>query len=149
MTTITYRDGEIACDTSITNTGGARTGTSFPKIRRNAKGDLAGACGDAAYAFAFLKWFEDGEIKGDMPPAKDADGDLGVIFRARAGQWESYQERGMHTVSGDYYSIGSGSPEARGALFAGASAVGAIKAAIAHDTGTGGEIRSLTHHITE
>lgn len=138
MTTIAYRDGAIAADTS-TCAGGSMVGRVV-KIARNATGDLAGAAGDAWYCRAFLAWFEGGE-KGSVPEGKsEHDGfDRGCIFR-RDGSIEVYEPRGMFTMTAPYYALGSGKAEALGAMFAGADAEIAVRAAVEHDPHTGGDV---------
>jgi ATP-dependent HslUV protease subunit HslV len=145
MTTIVYRDGELAADTGMT-AGGSMVG-HVTKIGRNAKGDLAGAAGDASYNFAFIAWFVVGE-QGSAPEAKEDDKafDRGVIFR-RDGRIEVFEPRGRFECSAPYYALGSGRPEALGALFMGATAEQAVRAAMAHDANTFGDVDVLAHEM--
>ncbi len=146
MTIIAYRAGCLAADSHVTGSG-TITGASV-KIARNRKGDLAGATGDAVYGYAFRQWFLKGE-KGEAPdaaaPGKPEDSNRGLIVRHN-GVIEVFEFRGKHVVEAKYYAMGSGRDAALGAMFMGASAVDAVKAAIAHDTGCGGEILALMHH---
>lgn len=143
MTTIVYRDGVLAADT-LACAGDNKIG-SVIKITRNSNGDMAGAAGLASYNYAFLRWFSSME-SGDPPKAtRDNDNyDRGVIFR-RTGQIVVFEPDGKHELSAPYYALGSGRPEALGALYAGASAELAVRAAIAHDRGTGGDVTILRH----
>lgn len=138
MTTIAYRDGVIAADT-MEVTSNSIIGVAT-KIARRDDGCLAGAAGDAVYSRAFLQWFEGGE-KGNVPEGFSEDGyiDRGVIFRPN-GIIEVYEPRGMFETTAPYYAIGSGRPEALGAMFVGADPEAAVRAAIAHDVHTGGEV---------
>jgi ATP-dependent HslUV protease subunit HslV len=143
VTTIAYKNGILAADTRAC--AGDNIIGSAKKIARNNNGDLAGAAGLAPYSYAFLKWFT-GMESGPPPKAtRDDDNfDRGVIFR-KAGGIEIYEPDGMFKMTAPYYALGSGRPEALGAMHAGASAFKAIQAAIAHDTNTGGDIDVLSH----
>jgi ATP-dependent HslUV protease subunit HslV len=143
LTTIVYRDGVLAADTQAM-AGDNKLG-SVIKIARNKNGDLAGAAGLATYNYAFIRWFT-GMESGEPPKATKDDNsyDRAVIFR-KTGRIEVYEPTGMYIVASPYYAFGSGKPEALGALFAGADAELAVRAAMAHDSGTGGEVTVLRH----
>ena len=82
------------------------------------------------------------------PPPKavrdDNNFDRGVIFR-KTGVIEIYEPDGMFKMTAPYYALGSGRPEALGAMHHGATAEEAVQAAIAHDANTGGEVTVLRH----
>lgn len=145
MTTIAYRDGVIAADSQ--STAGDSIVGECAKIARNRDGDLAGAAGDAGFSYAFLSWFMAGE-KGEAPEAKCEDNcfDRGCVFRAN-GTIEVYEPRGLHLTEAKYYALGSGRPEALGAMFAGADPVTAVRAAMAHDPRTGGTVWTLSREV--
>lgn len=139
MTTIAYRDNEIACD-SGSSIGDSHVG-EITKVVRNSSGDLAGAAGSAAYCHQFREWFCGGE-SGAAPKAEKADDsiDRGAIFRAN-GSLQVFEPRGMCEYSDiEYWAFGSGRPEALGAMHHGATAAEAVAAAIAHDASTHGKI---------
>ncbi len=140
MTTIAYRNGVLAADTSL-STGGCLNGRVTKIAARD--NDLAGVAGSAAFGAAFLKWFTDGEV-GDPPKGESHDDsfDRGVIFRA-GGPIEVYEPLGRFDVEADYYAFGSGRSEALGAMFAGADASTGVLAAMQHDANTAGEIMIL------
>lgn len=143
MTTIVYRDGVLAADTGMC-IGGVRVGF-ICKIARSKAGDLAGAAGAATYNAAFLKWFVAGE-QGDPPEAKRCDDSLdrGAIFRSD-GTIQIFEPDGSFGMRAPYYALGCGRNEAMGAMFMGADAVQAVKAAMASDIGTFGDVDSLRH----
>lgn len=147
MTTIAYRDGIIAADTCV-SPGRRGHATKIAK-RRDGHGGflLAGACGFAIYSEAFLRWFENGE-QGSPPEARQVNNacDIGMIIRAR-NRCELFEPGGSYLIRGDYFAIGSGSPEANGAMFTGATAETAVRAAMAHDENTWGEIQLLRADI--
>lgn len=147
MTTIAYRDGVLAADSRAT--AGDNIIGDIDKIARNVAGDLAGAAGLASYNYAFLEWFRNGE-HGEPPKGSKDDGnyDRGAIFRAN-GRIDIYEPSGQHATSGPYYALGSGRPEALGAMFTGADAATAVRAAIAHDINTGGTVTVLRHKPTK
>lgn len=139
MTTIAYRKGVLAADTRMIQ-GSAIIG-NVTKIVRRDDGALAGGAGDLAWVQAFHRWFMAGE-EGDPPILED--GSKGLIVRRRKPV-EMFEPGGTVEWKPPYLAIGSGKEFALGAMFAGASAIEAIKAAMAFDPGTGGEVMVLTH----
>lgn len=140
MTTIAYRDGVIAADTGMSY-GNSRHG-ECSKIARNHRGDLAGAAGAAGFVAPFLRWFSTGEGDGPDKPVPKSDNsgsDISFIVRA-GGSIEVQDSGGSYTVTAPYYAIGSGSPEALGAMFAGADPEMAVRAAMQHDSHTWGDV---------
>lgn len=145
MTVLAYRAGVLASDSQATLNGSS--GAVARKIARNKTGDLAGATGDAVYAQAFLDWFEAGEKKKRPDATEKGKADAsnrGLIVR-NGGPIEIYEFDGMFKIKAEYYALGSGRSEALGAMAAGADAVGAVRAACAHDVYCGGEIQILKH----
>ena len=146
MTIIAYRDGVMAADMQASK-GDSKMGT-VRKIGRNTAGDLAGVAGDAARAAAFLRWFEKGE-EGPQPTLiweKDGGSfDRALIVRKAGEPYEIYEPSGMFLMYAAYTAIGSGTPEAMGAMHHGATAEEAVAAAIAHDVHCGGDTTVLTH----
>ena len=139
MTVIAFKSGVLAADTMIC-AGNSIIGYC-PKIVKNKKGNMAGVAGNLDFAAEFIQWFMAGE-KGAPPSNKDATntyhGDAIVIHKN--GNVFVHERQCLVQVMGQYYAIGSGSPEALGAMHAGADAIGAVKAAIAHDIKCGGDI---------
>lgn len=141
MTTIAYRDGVLAADTSMT-VSGVMVGRMV-KIVRRADGDMAGGAGDAAMVGTFNEWFLAGE-SGTRPELKEGDNwiDRSVIFR-RSGAIDIFEPRGRFTCTAPYYAVGSGKEAALGAMFAGADAETAVRAAMEHDPHTKGDVTVL------
>lgn len=141
MTTIAYRNGVLAADTGMT-VGNTVVGNTVKIVRRD-DGCMAGAAGFAGYAGSFLRWFMAGQI-GDPPEAKSEDNvlDRGVIFRPD-GAMLVFEPEGMFEMTAPYYAFGCGRCEALGAMFAGADAEAAVRAAIAHDAHTSGDVTVL------
>jgi hypothetical protein len=144
MTTIAYRDGVLAADTGVATEGGSRVG-SMVKIVRGPTGNLGGASGTAGYSEAFKRWVLGGEQEPPPEPkSEERYFDKGAVFHAD-GKIDIHEPGGRFIVAAPYYAFGSGSPEALGAMFAGADAETAVRAAIAHDTGTHGSVTVLRH----
>lgn len=145
MSIIAYRDGIIAADT-LTTAGQTRVGHN-PKIARNSHGDLAGAVGGLAFCENFLVWFRNGE-KGERPKAtSDGDGhtDMGIIFRRDGTIVEIGSDGEFPASRAEFYAIGCADDVALGAMYAGASAADAVRAAIALNVHCGGEVETLAH----
>lgn len=143
MTTIAYRNGVLAADSAMCS-GGTLMG-SIDKIARRNDGALAGAAGDAAFNAAFRAWFL-AWGGGAQPEVKEGEGwmDRGVIFRPD-GAIEVFEPRGKFVCVAKYFAFGSGKETALGAMFAGADAETAVRAAIEHDPHTAGAVLVLRH----
>ena len=141
MTTIAYRNRILAADTSMISSYNIMP-RAMTKITAD-HGCLAGAAGSASYAAAFLRWFRTGEA-GDPPKAvrDDNSHDMGMIVRPD-GSVTVYDSGGWYEFRTEYFAMGSGRDQAFGAMFAGANAEGAVRAAIAHDPGTAGDVDVL------
>lgn len=140
MTTIAYRKGILAADMG---TYPSRMGETF-KIAQNGQ-FLAGACGNATYSAAFLKWFLGGR-KGEPPEARsDSDGcDRGVIIGPTTTDLLVFEQGGsFRMIKSPYFAMGSGRQYALGAMYAGASAKEAVEAAMRHDDFTWGSVMVL------
>jgi len=141
MTTIAYRDGDIAGDTQVSS------GTVFDctavKVARNRDGDLAGAAGTSVFAQAFLAWFTGGE-KHEAPQCPEDD-EAFIVRATNPGEVECFEKGGKCVVCASYYAIGSGKRVAIGAMAFGATAAQAVDCAAKHDIYTGGEVVVLSH----
>ena len=142
MTVIAYRDGVLAADTLAVR-GDSKIG-HMVKIAKAPDGRLGAAGGDAGVGAAWLAWVAGG-FDGDRPLGKSDDKyvDMGIVVELD-GAMTVYEGTMMpFTITGPYFAIGCGSPEAMGAMHAGASAVQAVEAAIAHDVHCGGCVMTL------
>ena len=133
MTVIVFRYGVLASDSGVF-VGGIVTHFGR-KLLRGADGVLYGGAGSSAGVSNFFRWVEDGKQEDLMPTPREVDGggsfivltwrpDWGLSLLTFAGEEDL---RGNH-----YYAIGAGADVAYGALHMGASAVDAVRAAIAH-----------------
>lgn len=140
MTTIAYRDGILAADTGITS-GNIIAPGSVVKIVVMPDGRLAGASGDASFVSMWLRWAASGAPE-PSPEIKERDGNTigwGLIVE-RDGSVTEYDSAGSFNMVAPYYALGSGEQIALGAMWAGASAEDAVRAAIAIDKGTSGDV---------
>lgn len=140
MTTIAYRDGVIAADTSMTVNGTVVPGRV--KIARAPDGRLIGGAGKAAFTESFRAW----AITEEGDPPKMEPGSVGFVIDTDGSVrlWDSDEGNGPFTVRPPYIAVGSGQDYAMGAMFAGADAETAVRAAIAHDKSTNGDVLVLS-----
>lgn len=135
MTTIAYRDGILAADTQINSGNGNRAG-SLQKIGATKDGfwwAFSGACQKQAECAAWA------EVREGDPP--EIDGVL--ILIDPNGSHREWWGEGWLSPNDPQAAWGSGERIARGAMFAGATAVDAVRAAIALDPESGGKITVL------
>lgn len=137
MTTIAYRDGVLAADTLHTWNG---TRDLIEAKAWRIGRVLAAASGPTSLIVKFRDWVKAG-MSGDSPfhgPEGNGNGlvvsSAGVVCFDRHGAWP---------VRKDYYTLGSGSDLATGALAMGADAEKAVRVAIEFDTATGGDVTVL------
>lgn len=138
MTTIAYRAGVIAADT-LTTAGRDRVG--YTRKIGGSNGLLWGASGDAAWCKGWRDWLSKG-AQGD--PATPPDDNTGGLVVLPDDSIMVFHARGFeHRIGLPYWADGSGADFALGAMHAGASAEEAVRAAMAWDTTTGGDVTVL------
>jgi ATP-dependent HslUV protease subunit HslV len=151
VTIIAYKEGIMAADTAVT--GGNTIRCYTRKIIRNRKGDIAGAVGLFEWSQDFLAWFHNGE-KGNWPRYQGADNDwpFAIVVRAsnpnEAIEYPSKPNLGKaatYSVGHGGFAAGSGEDFAFGAMFAGGTAIDAVKAAIRQNTTCDGDIIAIPH----
>lgn len=145
MTVVVYRDGVMAADTGCW-LGDAAHGWA-EKVARAPDGRLFGCAGNAAQSEGFLEWVRAG-AKGDAP-LPDRVGERDSSFIVLVAHPNGMIE--VKTAYGDeryrktpYFAIGAGAPTAFGALWAGADAVGAVRAAIEHGSNAMGSVLKVS-----
>lgn len=139
MTTIAYRDGVLAADTLMCSGDSKLAGVT--KIAQGPGGRMGGACGTAAFLGGWLAWLT-GDGNRPTPVRGDNQNDCGLVIWPD-GRIEVFEDGGSFVVTAPYFAMGSGRPEALGAMFAGADAETAVRAAMAHDCHSGGETTLL------
>ena len=140
MTTVAARNNVMAGDSRVTE--GDSCERSTPKVRRIGEW-VVGMSGNYFDMQRVWNWLEGGR-KGRMPPTKRV-----TILAGRNGAlwyWEAVNgELVSVPVAEPYAAIGNGREVALGAMYAGAGAVKAVRAAIKHDAGSGGAVVSLRY----
>lgn len=134
MTTIAYRDGVIAGDTQVT-AGGMKVGSAQKVFKKGKR--LWGFAGSLALCQAYSDWVKTGR-KGEPPELTKEDDLDGFVIED--GKIVSYNHNGKDTIEAEYYASGSGWLIAMGAMAMGATAEEAVRCAIKHDNGSGGDI---------
>lgn len=137
MTTIACTKTEIACDLQITSGTSKFKGKS--KIYSYEPSDfcneehMIGFCGTIQAGYRMLEWIAD---PGERKPPKG--GSCEYLVLTRSGKMFCFQEvDNWIEIDEEFYSIGSGSYFALGAMQAGSSASEAVKIASKYDTNTG------------
>lgn len=138
MTTIAYRDGVLAADSLVT-LGSTKVHGSYQKIRRI--GDhIIGTAGSVASCQAFIDWIRMGD--GETLPPKGEYNALIIDPRGRVREIENGSVLPVPRGA-KFFAIGSGSPYALAAMYAGANAAEAVKIAAKIDTSTGLPVKTL------
>lgn len=137
MTTIAYRDGVLAAD-SLSTSNGLRdnVGRKIWRVGRL----LVGAAGGRGDCLRFRAWVAEGCIGPN--PFVGSEGGNGLVITPE-GQVACWGTAGPWPVTSPFYSLGSGYQIAVGAMEMGASAEEAVRAAIVHDTCSGGPVQTL------
>lgn len=147
MTTIAYRDGVMAADSGARNSGACIPWAQ--KLARGHDGTLYGVSGSAAESTMFLEWVRDGVHTGKEQPKPRPTGECQssfiVLVAPVIGPLRLITAYGDESYYAPYFAIGAGAATALGALYAGASAEGAIYAALCHADGASGTVNIITH----
>lgn len=138
MTTIVYRNGVMASDSAVTDSGGMVGETD--KVFR-VRGHLVGGCGSLGAVLAFVEWFRAGADPDKRPKMDDAFDTL-VVTPEGVVNWYDC-ELIASEFRAPFHAIGSGHKIALGALHMGASARQAVKIACMVDNASGGKIKTL------
>jgi len=143
MTIICYRDGVLAADRMCS--------ASFDLIHGYHKkiceqdGTAWASSGAIQECMAFDQWVRTGRSDRNKPSlSDDKDTSLVAILIERDGTVKHYNYNLVpFTMEAPYFAIGNGDMVAYGAMFMGASAEEAVRAACAHVLGCGGGIDVL------
>lgn len=160
MTTIVFRDGILASDSKM-SFGGVYAG-NFKKVFKvtmeesqslvdrllhkpiERKEYLVGAAGSVPDIQEYLDYI----FEGGREPNNDLECSILTIEKTEDGGYDIQYYGGgarlSHNIGGDYYAMGSGADIAYGALYHGASAEQAVRAAIHHDNGSGGAVQIVS-----
>jgi 20S proteasome alpha/beta subunit len=139
MTTIAYRDGVLAGDTQVTC--GSTIDGYVAKVFRKGR-LLYTTTGDSGLGDRFRQWVESG-MEGDAPEMKDGDANANGLLFPGGDRVVWRYDKVWATHHAPFFAYGSGSTIALGAMYAGATAEEAVRAAATRDTNTGGEVIAL------
>lgn len=137
MTTLAYRDGELATDSRVTQ-GDMIVSDTRRKVHRLRDGSLMAWAGSVQQAELLLQAMRKTK-KVTSPKLTDI---AALHLRADGSLWEYEGEAWVKQDPG-YYATGSGAPYAFAAMDAGASAKDAVRIAIKRDASSGGRVQSL------
>lgn len=142
MTVIAYRAGVLASESRVwvhSEDAGARYFDTSPKLFRKFAGTdkeaILATAGESDPANKFVEWYG---TRRKAPSFKGAT----VLVLTASGMLEYDESSTGEAVYGDYYAIGTGCKIALGALFMGATAEEAVRAACAHDPYCGGPVHA-------
>lgn len=141
MTTVAYRDGIMAADSLIWMDDTATH--SGRKLRRLRDGSLVGFAGSVAESVLVMDWLDGGGDQQAAPRIRDAEF---LLVKPSGAVFKIERELVLLRAEGRYHAIGAGQRFALGAMFAGADAATAVRAAIKHGSGNGGRVRKLRLH---
>lgn len=136
MTTIAWRDGVLAADSQTTS---GTTKATWPKLFRLPDGRAVAFAGDYGSGFRFVECLR----AGDPYSPRQGEDFIAIVMRKDGSAW-LYENGALHgRIKDKFYAIGSGAPFALGAMTAGATARGAVKAAAQFDCYTGGRVKQV------
>lgn len=140
MTTIAYANGIMSADSSNWVKSG-NNAYDARKIYRLRNGALVGCAGHDRCIAAFMRWLRAGARYESFPKLKE----LGAIVVDPKGKITVFDDGTPEpvTVQNKYCAVGVDQDIALGALFVGASAADAVRAAIKHGQKTRGPVHSL------
>lgn len=149
MSTIAYRAGVMAGDSKI-SAGSLNTFGFMNKVKK-VDGFLLGGTGNIELVAWFFKNFKPSWVtrktwSDDSRVASGKDDEFEALVITPNRKVILIEEKMIPIEIGTigYVAIGSGSPVAMGAMFAGADAPQAVAAAIRHDEGTGGKVSKIS-----
>jgi ATP-dependent HslUV protease subunit HslV len=130
MTTIAYRDGVLAGDTSVWN--GDTCVARGVKVWKLADGRLVGCAGHVPTCQQFHKWLSGTGDKPALPPSENGFKAIVIDPQGDVVFWGETLE--SYDLEGPFFAIGAGTPLALAAMMAGADAQRAVEiAAELHD----------------
>ncbi len=144
MTTIVYRDGVMAADTRGYGGSAAPIGQK-QKIHRLPDGGLLGVSStEPGVPEAFVAWMAAGGSIDELERMGERL-NLQALHVNAAGNVFYYSDNFIPSgpLFAPFFAIGSGGKYALGAMTCGATADGAIAAAMQHDLWTGGEVMQV------
>lgn len=147
MTTITVRDGIMACDSQVgisSDGGGDRAYYNCTKVFE-IPDEFIGGAGESEGILLFFEWYMNG-CTGKQTYKIMVDCDFDIIILHKDGTLEAWYPSGVSEIIHEkFYAIGSGTKCALAAMYCGKSAKDAIEITKKIDPHTGGRVRTYTH----
>jgi ATP-dependent protease HslVU (ClpYQ) peptidase subunit len=138
MTTIVYKNGILAADTQVTYQDNKCFG--FTKKIQETKDFVFGCAGTVATCYEFKKFLEGKEFNKDIFSKDEFRSDF-IVINKNTKKISFYDHNLVEeSITGDYFSIGSGCQYAYGALAMGASSKKAVLIASKFDYRTNDKI---------
>lgn len=145
MTTVAYKDGIIAADTLATNKKGVSFQTS--KIRK-IDGMLIGISGSLVAGTRAINYLSNRNIIEKLRGVFNfPGGDYSGIFVTSDGELFLIDGGPKIKLKSNFYSIGTGSSYAMGAMSAGATAEEAVRISIEYDHYSAGDVQKLRNDM--
>lgn len=144
MTTIAFRDGQMAGDSRFNCAEGVTTGSKLFRKKVGKKEHLIGFAGDVYCAMVFIDWYgtDNKELLKQIHAMSHDDFEV-LIWDGRKLSSCNYLCRPL-VLQEDYFAIGSGGPYAITAMDCGKTAAQAVQMAIKRDSNSGGRIITMT-----
>ena len=142
MTTMVYRDGILASDTSI-HQGGCFLGETEEKIFEH-NGSLFGVTGALKGIVVLKKWLAAERSMEEVSNFKDENFEI-IEIDPEGHVFFMHDDFLPAPINAEFHALGSGYKIAVGALDVGATAVGAVETCIKRDCYTAGKVISLKH----
>lgn len=138
MTVIAYRDGVMAADSQVTDSGADMVYGEVEKIT-TINGWLIGAAHSLIHTQQFFRWMRGSKIEPDWGLVH------GVAIRPDGRMFEFDHAKTPFEMKCEHgFAIGSGARFAIAAMMAGADAMKAVEIAMALDSGCGGPLKVLS-----
>ena len=138
MTTLAYRDGELATDGRVT-AGDMIISDRRKKVHRLKDGSIVAWSGSVQSAELLMRHLRSNK-RDHQPPHME---NIGALWLRLDGTLWEYEGEAWVKQDPGYYATGSGSPYAFAAMDAGASAKEAVRIAIKRDANSGGRVQAL------
>lgn len=139
MTIIAYRDGILASDT------GAWTGITLcgnvQKTTRTKTGGLVAASGDTGLCMWLLNLMHEGLPLTDPPRMEPDEQFNGLFIKSDGLVWRCNANLAWFRIDAPFHSLGRSHPFCDGAMAAGATAEEAVRLALKHTDGGGGDVQ--------
>ncbi len=138
MTTIAFKDGILAADSGVFQSG--RWCGSADKLIRASDGGMAAVAGSLVDTEVVRSALKEQETGGGFDISDDSEA---LVIRPDGQVYNAFTNSRICFVDGPFHALGSGFDIAFGAMAAGASALEAVKIAAEYDVNTRGPFQTM------